>query len=106
MHGRAGQRTGSPSDQPHPLQTRMPVLADDDVVVHGNAERGGDIDDRLRHLDIGLRRRRVAGGTVVHEAAAADIGLSALWFLRLNKEMGTSIFRWSAPRCCGRWRRA
>ena len=36
----------------------MPVLADDDVVVHGNAERGRNVDDRLRHLDIGLRRRR------------------------------------------------
>jgi hypothetical protein len=29
-------------DQPHPLQARMPALADDDVVVHGNAERGSD----------------------------------------------------------------
>jgi hypothetical protein len=27
-------------DQLQPLQTCMPVLADDDVVVHGNAERG------------------------------------------------------------------
>src|SRR3954464_2911622 len=34
--------TPSPSNQLHPFQTRMPVLADDDVVVHGNAERGGD----------------------------------------------------------------
>ena len=34
-------------DQPHPLQTRMAVLADDDVVVHGDTERGGDIDDRF-----------------------------------------------------------
>ena len=25
----------------------MAVFADDDVVVHGNAERRGDIDDRL-----------------------------------------------------------
>ena len=43
----------------------MPVLADDDVVVHGNAERGGDLDDRLGHVDIGLRGRRIAGGVVV-----------------------------------------
>jgi hypothetical protein len=41
----------------------MTVLADDDVVMHGNAKRGGDIDDRLR-------RRRVAAGVVVHEAIA------------------------------------
>src|SRR2546427_8928465 len=52
---------GSPRlDQPQPLQARMPVLADNDVVVHGNAERGRDVDDRFRHLDVGLRRRRVA----------------------------------------------
>jgi len=25
----------------------MTVLADDDVVVHGNAERGADLDDRF-----------------------------------------------------------
>ena len=35
----------------------MPVPADDDVVVHGNAERGGDVDDRLGHLDIRVQRR-------------------------------------------------
>src|SRR5258708_29265053 len=52
-------------NQPHPLQARMPVLADHDVVVHGNAERSGDIDDRLGHLDVRLRRRRVAGGMIV-----------------------------------------
>jgi hypothetical protein len=28
------------------------VLADDDVVVHGNAERGGDLDDRFGHMDM------------------------------------------------------
>jgi hypothetical protein len=46
----------------------MPVLADDDVVVHGNAKRAGDADDRLGHLDIGLRRGRIAGGVVVQDA--------------------------------------
>jgi hypothetical protein len=30
------------------------------MVVHGNSERGGDIDDRLGHGDVGLRRRRIA----------------------------------------------
>jgi hypothetical protein len=45
----------------------MPVLADDEVIVHGNAERCGDVDDRLCHLDIRLRRRRVAGGVIVHQ---------------------------------------
>src|ERR1700755_3614566 len=53
------------SDQPHPLQARVAASADDDVVMHGDAERGGDIDDRFRHLDVGLRRRRIAAGVVV-----------------------------------------
>ena len=50
----------------------MPVLADDDVVVDGNAERGGDLDDRLSHMDIGLRWRRIAGGVVVHDPALLE----------------------------------
>ena len=45
----------------------MPVLADDDVVVHGNAERTRHVDDRLRHLDVGARRRRIARGMVVEQ---------------------------------------
>jgi hypothetical protein len=33
----------------------MTVLADDDVVVHGDAERLRHVDDRLRHWDVGAR---------------------------------------------------
>jgi hypothetical protein len=40
------------SDQPHSLQARMSALAYDDVVVDGNSERSGNVDDGLRHLDI------------------------------------------------------
>ena len=40
-------------NQLQPLQTRMPVLADDDVIVHRDAERFCDVDDLLRHLDVG-----------------------------------------------------
>ena len=54
----------------------MPVLADDDVVVHGNAERFGDIDDGSRHLDVGLRRRGIAGGVVVQKRTALRIYLT------------------------------
>ena len=54
-------------DQLQPLQTRMPVLADDDVVVHGNPEWRGDVGDRLGHLDVGLRWRGIAGGMVVRQ---------------------------------------
>ena len=45
----------------------MPVLTDDDVIMHGDAERPRDVDDRAGHLDIGLRRRRVAGRMIVHQ---------------------------------------
>jgi hypothetical protein len=45
----------------------MPLLADDNVVVHGNAERLRHLDDLLGHLDVGAGRRRVAGGMVVHD---------------------------------------
>ena len=43
----------------------MSVLADDDVIVHGDAERTCDVDDRLGHLDVRLRCRRIAGGMIV-----------------------------------------
>ena len=47
----------------------MPVPADDDVVVHGDAERDGDLDDRLGHMDIRLRgRKRLAASAVVEPA--------------------------------------
>lgn len=46
----------------------MAVLADDDVVVHRDAERVGDADDRFGHLDIGCGRRRIAGWVVVQQA--------------------------------------
>ena len=62
----AGSRAGR-LDQPQSLEARVPFLADDDVVVHGNAERARHLDDRLRHLDVGARRRRIAGRMVVHQ---------------------------------------
>ncbi len=55
-------------DQLQSLQTRMSVLADDDVIVHGNTEWTGNVDDRFCHLDIHRRRRRIAGGVVVQDA--------------------------------------
>ena len=45
----------------------MTFPAYDDVIVHRNSERTCDIDDRLRHLDVGVRRCRIAGRVIVHE---------------------------------------
>ena len=50
----------------------MAVLADDDVVMDGDAERSRDIDDRLRHRNVGARGRRIAGGVVVQQARRAS----------------------------------
>lgn len=44
----------------------MAVPADDDVVVHGDAERPRRVDDGLRHVDVGARGRGIAGGMIVH----------------------------------------
>jgi hypothetical protein len=55
-------------DQLQPLQAGVSVLADDDVIVHGNAERLRHRDYLLRHLDIGARRCRIAGRMVVQDA--------------------------------------
>jgi hypothetical protein len=55
-------------DQFEALQARMAVATDDDVVVHRNAERLDHGDDLLRHLDVGARRRRVAGRMIVQDA--------------------------------------
>ena len=43
----------------------MAFAPDDDVIVDGHAERGADVDDLARHLDIGTRGGRVAGRMVV-----------------------------------------
>ena len=58
----------------------MPILADDDVVVHGNAERARHLDDRLRHLDVGARGRWVARGMVVQEQAVRATTLISTFF--------------------------
>ena len=45
----------------------MAVAADDDMVVDRNAERLCDINEFARHLHIGARRGRVAGGVIVDQ---------------------------------------
>ena len=45
----------------------MAVLADDDVIVNGDAKRLCGFDDHFRHVDIGSGGCRIAGGVVVDE---------------------------------------
>ena len=58
--------------QPHAAQAGVPAFADDDVIVHGNPQRLCDVDNRLGHLDVGLRWRGIAGGMVVDQAAESS----------------------------------
>ena len=44
----------------------MTILADDDVVMHGDAERRRTFRDCPGHVDVGTRRRRVTRGMVVY----------------------------------------
>jgi hypothetical protein len=81
----------APSNQLQSLQARVPILADDDVIVHGDAERSGDRDDLLGHLDVGLRRRRVAGRMVVHLMSGRFIYLRRLSFSMRFARQGTRI---------------
>ena len=37
----------------------MAFLADDDVVMYGDAQRLGSLDNHLGHVDVGARWRRV-----------------------------------------------
>jgi hypothetical protein len=54
-------------DQLHPFQAGMAFLADDDVVVHGDAKRGGDVDDGLGHLDVACDGVGSPEGVIVHQ---------------------------------------
>ena len=69
-------RKPTPLDQLQPLETRMSFFSDDDVVVYGDTERRGDVDDRACHMDIGLRWRRIAGGVIVHQNMMIRIVIS------------------------------
>jgi hypothetical protein len=56
------------------------VLADDEMIVHGDPERARDLDDRPCHVDISARGSRVAGGMVVQEQTASTIPLISFDF--------------------------
>ena len=46
-------------NQPQPLHAGTHVPADDDVIVHGDAEWSGEFDDRPGHPDIRVRPRGI-----------------------------------------------
>jgi hypothetical protein len=69
------------------------VLADDEVVVHGNAQRPRDLDDRPRHVDVGAGGGGIARGMVVHQATARTMALIWLVFGLAGRQRGR---RWGA----------
>jgi len=58
----------------------MAASADNDMIMHDDAERAGDVDDGFGHLHIGLRRRGVAGGVVMQQATMQAIAVILLGF--------------------------
>lgn len=69
----------------------MAVLADDDVVMHGNAEWLRHGDDLLRHLDVGARRGRIAGRMIMHQTTLIHMLLILLLFLESLISVGPEI---------------
>ena len=68
----------------------MAFLAHDDVVMHRDAQGLGDLDDRLRHLDVGAGRRRVAGGVIVNELTHCPRALKSEVFSVVAGELGAA----------------
>ena len=58
------------------LEAGMPVLADDDMVMHRNAKRTGGLHDRLRHVDIRPRRGGITGRMIVQLPTELSIQLN------------------------------
>jgi hypothetical protein len=59
----------------------MPVLADNEMVVHRDTEGARDLHNRLRHLDVGARGGRIARGMVVQDGTMGVTILIKLAFL-------------------------
>ena len=89
--GQADMGHAHQSNQLQPLEARVAFLADDDVVVHRDAERFCDVDDRLRHLDVGLRGRRIARRMIVHQTTGCITALISRAVSSRWDEEGTGI---------------
>jgi hypothetical protein len=60
------------------------------MVVHGDAERARDLDDRPRHVDVGARGGGIAGGMVVDQTTVPATALISLDFYFINLQEGTA----------------
>jgi hypothetical protein len=64
--------------QPQAPEAGMPLAADHQVIVDGDAERVGRRLDLARRLDVVSRRLGIATGMVVHQAMPMQISLKLL----------------------------
>lgn len=55
-------------DQLRTAKAHMAACADDDVIVHRDAERFGSFHDGFGHLDVGLRGGGIARGMIVDQS--------------------------------------
>ena len=78
-------------NQPQPLEARMPILAHDQMVMHRNPQRPRHADDLLRHLNVCLRRCRIAGGMVVHQTIDVSIELKIKEVSYSARQLGAVI---------------
>ena len=65
-------------DQLLSFQARVTFVAYDDLVVHDDAERLRDLDNRLCHLNVRARRRRVATWVIMQQTTLRAIELISL----------------------------
>ena len=65
----------------------MPAAADDQMVVHGDAEGSGRLDDVAGDRDVGLGRGRVAGRVVVHDTINMDYRIDKYDIFRLISDV-------------------
>lgn len=75
----------------------MSVAADNDVVMHGDAERLGDVDNLARYIDVGARRSRIAGRMIVQQPWRRVVFRFYLIIHELSRALGTVTGGSSCP---------
>src|SRR3981189_986134 len=87
-------RTWRGSNMLQRLEARMPVLADNEMVVHRDTEGARDLHNRLRHLDVGARGGRIARGMVVHNHNGLNYQPDVVRFFDSRKTTGAAHGGW------------
>src|SRR6185312_3394475 len=85
------------SEQSQRTETRVAAAADHDMVVDGDADRLKRLRHRARHVDIRLRRRRVARWMIVnqYDSRGAERQRALYYFARIYRRMidGAALLR-------------